>query len=141
MPGIIRSVTITPTSCLRSRSSASWPLAAARVAMPSRWKMRVTDSRLARSSSTTRTVLTGTTLALRTRLLVAKAEEGVARIRAAVGVREAGGVELTAVADLPLAVVVAGVGRPSARRVRGAALVALAHVVAGAGVEVAGAAG
>src|SRR5216684_3204607 len=56
MPGIIKSVTIALTSGRRSNSNASLPLLAQRVFRPSRWKIRDTDSRFARSSSTTRTV-------------------------------------------------------------------------------------
>ena len=65
-PGIIMSDTMMPTSGLRRCSSASWPLAALRVCTPSRWKIRQTDSRLARSSSTTRTVELNGVLQLQT---------------------------------------------------------------------------
>src|SRR5215470_4226380 len=52
----MRSVRSTATSGRRSISSAALPSEAARGLQPSCWRMRATESRLARSSSTTRTV-------------------------------------------------------------------------------------
>src|ERR1700737_4232477 len=52
----MRSLTITLTSCRRRSAKAGFPLEAVRASSPSRWKVRATDSKFARSSSTTSTV-------------------------------------------------------------------------------------
>jgi len=53
--GIIRSVSITPTRCLRSRSRPVVPSVAPSTVRPSRLKILVSDSTIAGSSSTTST--------------------------------------------------------------------------------------
>ena len=55
IPGIMRSVTTTSGRSLRTTSRAAWPESASATLQPSRAKVRSSDSRLDRSSSTMRT--------------------------------------------------------------------------------------